>query len=72
MGSLDRTPVFLGCSDVDAHIPLTSVNESTEFFRKIHADVEERIYPGMPHTVNEEEIAEVSNLVQRAAIGRLR
>ncbi len=70
MGSLDRTPVFLGCSDVDAHIPLASVKQTTEFFRKIHADVEERIYPGMPHTVNAEEIAEVSNLVQRASIGR--
>lgn len=69
VGSLDRTPVFLGCSDVDPHIPLTSVKQSTAFFRRIHADVEERIYSSMPHTVNTEEIAEVSNLVLRASKG---
>jgi predicted esterase len=67
VGSLQRTPVFLGCSDADPHVPLESVNQSTEYLRKIHADVVERIYPGMPHTVNAEEIRVVSNLVRQAA-----
>jgi predicted esterase len=60
--SLEGTPVFLGCSDIDPHIPLARVIETDEVFRRIGADVERRIYPGMPHTVTEDEIA----FVQRA------
>ncbi len=67
VGALHGTPVFLGCSDVDDHIPLDAVKHSSEFFRKIHADVLERIYPGMPHTVNADEMAVSSNMIRRAA-----
>ena len=38
-GSLDGTPVFLGCSDVDAHIPASRVQESAEVLRELGADV---------------------------------
>lgn len=69
VGSLHGTPVLLACSDVDAHIPLAAVKQSTEFFRTIRANVDERIYPGMPHTVNADEIDVVSNLVRRASTG---
>jgi predicted esterase len=55
-GSLDNTPVFLGCSDVDAHIPLARVRESADVFRAMRATVDERIYEGMGHTVNHDEI----------------
>lgn len=55
-GSLDETPVFLGCSDVDAHIPLARVRESADVFRRMRANVDERIYEGMGHTVNKDEI----------------
>ncbi len=55
-GSLDLTPVLLGCSDEDPHIPLARVRESAEAFRRMHARVDERIYPGMGHTVNQDEI----------------
>jgi predicted esterase len=58
-GSLDGTPVFLGCSDVDAHIPVERVHESRDVFRRMGATVDERIYPGMGHTVNADEIAAV-------------
>jgi phospholipase/carboxylesterase len=63
-GSLDGTPVFLGCSDSDSHIPLESVRQSSAIFRLMHADVLERIYPDMPHTVNEDEIGAVSNILR--------
>lgn len=69
VGSLHGTPVFLGCSDVDAHIPLEAVKQSAEFLRKVHADVLERIYPGMPHTVNADELAVALNMVRRVAEG---
>ena len=54
--SFDGTPVFLGCSDVDAHIPLERVHESAEVFRRMGAAVDERIYPRMGHTVNSDEL----------------
>lgn len=56
-GSFGSTPVFLGCSDVDAHVPKTRVDESAQVFARMGAHVTERIYPGMGHTVNEDEIA---------------
>ena len=58
-GSLDDTPVFLGCSDVDSHIPLERVHESAEVFRRMGATVDERIYPRMGHTVNQDELTAV-------------
>jgi predicted esterase len=61
-GSLDGTPVFLGCSDIDAHIPVERVRESAEVFRHLDAKVDERIYPGMGHTVNDDELAAVRAL----------
>ena len=56
-GRFDGTPVFLGCSDVDAHIPKARVDESAEVFSRMGAVVTKRIYPGMGHLVNEDEIA---------------
>ena len=55
-GSLDGTPVFLGCSDVDPHIPVERVRESAEIFRRMGASVDERIYPRMGHTINADEV----------------
>jgi len=65
-GSLEHTPVFLGCSDVDAHIPVERVRETTAVLRTMKALVDERIYRGMGHTVNADEIAAVTALLQRA------
>ena len=62
-GTLDGTPVLLGCSDVDAHIPLARVRESAEVFRRIGGAVDERIYPRMGHTVNADEIQAVRTLL---------
>ena len=62
-GSLEGTPVFLGCSDVDPHIPVGRVHESTQVMNGLGGEVEERIYPGMGHTINEDEIAWASRLL---------
>ena len=62
-GSLSGTHVFLGCSDVDAHIPLARVHETADVLRRMNADVDERIYPQMGHTVNEDEIEAVRALL---------
>jgi predicted esterase len=63
-GSLDGTPVFLGCSDIDAHIPLERVRISTEVLTAMNAAVTERIYPGMGHTINQDEITHVRSLLE--------
>src|SRR6478735_701455 len=35
VGSLGGTPVFLGCSDIDPHIPVERVRESGTVFRRL-------------------------------------
>jgi predicted esterase len=55
-GTFNGTPVFLGCSDVDAHIPKARVEESAGVFRRMGADVTMQLYPGMGHVVNDDEI----------------
>jgi predicted esterase len=62
-GSLGGTPVFLGCSDVDAHIPLARVHETADVFRRLGASVDERIYPGMGHIISPDEISAVRALL---------
>lgn len=55
-GSLAGTPVFLGTSDPDPHVPIERVIETQSVLQRMGASVELRSYPGMPHTINEEEI----------------
>lgn len=68
-GNMERTPVFLGCSDVDAHIPLERVQESTQIFQSLNADVTERIYPGMGHTINQDEVDYINELLSELTNG---
>ncbi len=62
-GRFDGTPVFLGCSDHDSHVPELRVSESAELFRRMGADVTKRIYPGMGHVINDDEIAFAQELL---------
>jgi predicted esterase len=64
-GSFESTPIFLGTSDVDAHVPLARVKESAEVFSRMHAEVTLRVYPGMPHTVNDDEIDAARDILDR-------
>lgn len=64
-GDLEGTPCFLGCSDVDPHIPVERVDVTAETFRRLGADVEKRIYEGMGHTVNEDELSYVDGMIER-------
>ena len=65
-GSLEGTPVFLGCSDVDPHIPLERVQESTRVLRALGGEVTERVYPGFGHAINDDEIAQVRRIAVAA------
>ena len=64
-GSLAGTPVFIGSSDIDPHIPLARVKETSAIFSALGAEVVERIYPGMAHTINEDEVGAVKALIDR-------
>jgi phospholipase/carboxylesterase len=60
---LDGTPVFLGCSDRDPHIPEERVHDTRDVFESMGADVTERIYEGMGHGVNEDELESAAEMV---------
>lgn len=62
-GSLEGTPVFLGCSDVDAHIPAARVRETADTFTRLGGIVTLRLYAGMGHTINDEEMRAVRAMV---------
>src|SRR5262245_7152962 len=62
-GAFDGTPVFLGCSDIDPHIPMRRVVEAGEVMRNMGAEVAVRFYPGMGHLVSIEELATIRELV---------
>lgn len=66
-GDLEGTPVFLGCSDVDAHIPKVRVEETASVLQGMGAQVALRLYPGMGHTINADEIAQARTLLRGVA-----
>lgn len=63
-GRLEGTRVFLGCSDVDAHIPKARVLETEAVLRARGADVITVLYPGMDHTVNPDEVRHVRRIIE--------
>lgn len=56
-GDLAGMPVFIGCSDVDPHIPLGRVEKTGAVLQSLGSEVTKRIYPRMGHTINEDEVA---------------
>jgi predicted esterase len=66
-GVFRSAPAFFGCSDRDAHVPEARVRESGAVFQRMGALVTTRIYPGMGHLVNEDEIAFARDLLARIA-----
>lgn len=64
-GTLAGTPVFLGCGEVDAHIPAERVTRSGAIFQGLEAEVTVRLYPGLGHTVNEDEIRFIKDLLDQ-------
>lgn len=63
-GSLAGTPVFLGCSDVDFHVPKERVNESATVFQKLGGQVTTRLYPNLDHSVNQDEIDFIRDMMK--------
>lgn len=68
-GDMDGTPVFVGCSDVDFHIPKERVVEAAEVFERLGASVTLRLYRNMEHTVNDDEVAFIRELLAQSLSG---
>jgi predicted esterase len=66
-GNLSGTPVFLGCSDIDSHIPAARVRETATVLETLGGRVTMRLYEGMGHTVNDDEIAAVREMMRSVA-----
>jgi len=62
-GDFEGTPIFLGCSDVDSHVPLHRVQDSTTLFKKLGAKVTEKIYPNAPHSIFQDEINHINQIL---------
>lgn len=64
-GSLEGTPVFLGTSDPDPHVPFGRVQETEAVLTQMGAKVELRSYPGMPHAINDDELEACRELLRQ-------
>jgi len=62
-GSLNGTPVFLGCSDPDPHIPRVRVLETAQILENMQAEVVTRIYDNLGHTINEDELHHLQQMI---------
>lgn len=63
-GSLEGTPVFIGCSDVDAHVPVERVRETAEVLGALGAEVDLLIVEGMGHTIIPDEVERAQAIVR--------
>jgi len=62
-GNFDGTPIFIGSSDPDFHVPVSRVHESTAVLENMGASVTEIIYRDMGHTITQSEIDQVNKLI---------
>jgi phospholipase/carboxylesterase len=55
-GDFQSTPVFIGTSDPDLHVPVERVHATTSILRSMNANVLEKLYNNMGHTISQDEI----------------
>jgi len=65
-GKLGGTPAFFGAVDPDPHVPWQRVQESASILSALDADVILKRYPGMPHSINRQELEEARRLIAEA------
>jgi phospholipase/carboxylesterase len=62
-GDFNNTPIFIGTSDPDPHVPVERVEESVQVLEKMHAQVTKKVYKNMGHTISQDEIDQVNKLI---------
>ena len=62
-GDFQGTPVFIGTSDPDPHVPVDRVNETVKILKGMNATVTEKVYTNMGHTITQDEIDVANEIV---------
>lgn len=62
-GDFAGTPIFIGTSDPDPHVPVQRVYATTNILKNMNASVAEQVYTGMGHTINQDEIDKANQLI---------
>jgi phospholipase/carboxylesterase len=62
-GNFEGTPIFIGTSNPDPHVPVTRVQETTALLKSMNASVTEKVYQNMGHTISEDEIDKANQLI---------
>jgi len=65
-GNFDGTKIFIGTSDPDPHVPVQRVHDSELILRKLNAAVTVKVYKGMGHTINQDEL-DAANMILTSA-----
>ncbi|WP_311181990.1 alpha/beta hydrolase [Hymenobacter volaticus] len=68
-GNFEGTPIYIGTSDPDPHVPVERVRASTALLTTLGAAVTEKVYPNMGHTISQEEIVAANTLVFKKSVG---
>lgn len=64
-GDFAGASIFLGCSDIDSHVPKHRVNDSTGVFKNLGANAVEKIYPNAPHSIFQDEINHINHILNQ-------
>jgi phospholipase/carboxylesterase len=62
-GDFGGTPIFIGTSDPDPHVPVARVHATTALLRDMHATVTEEVYPLMGHTISQAEVDKANDVI---------
>ena len=66
VGNFNGTKIFIGTSDPDPHVPVQRVHDSELILRKLNAAVTVKVYKGMGHTINQDEL-DAANMILTSA-----
>ncbi len=62
-GDFKNTPIFIGSSNPDPHVPAERVYATTKILKSMNANVTEKIYENMGHTIIMNEIELANKLI---------
>ena len=70
-GDFGGTPIFIGASDPDPHVPVPRVHATTKILQDMNASVTEEVYPLMGHTISQQEIDKANDLIFNKVIPQI-
>ncbi len=63
-----ETPVLIGCDEADFHIDLARVQQSSKILTSLGANVDTRIYKGLGHSINSDEITAARSILENVKL----